>query len=171
MPSSRFLITSQTLGSAAASITLSSIPSGYTDLVLKISAQADGASNAFDNITLTFNGTGTTNHSSTRLTGNGATAASNRGTNQGIIMPNVMPQTGVPGSPWCNAEVYIPSYSVAQNKPLSTFGVSEGNQTTAWTAATAGLFSDTTAITSIVATGSTNFVSGSSFYLYGIKNS
>ena len=171
MPSSRFLISSQTLGSAAASVTFSSIPATYTDLVLKISAQADGASNAFDNITLTFNGTGTTNHSSTRLTGNGATAASNRGTNQGIIMPNVMPQTGVTGSPWCNAEVYIPSYGVSQNKPLSTFGVSEGNQTTAWIAVTAGLFSDTTAISSIVATGSTNFKSGSSFYLYGLRSS
>jgi hypothetical protein len=170
MPSTYTLITGETIGSSAASYTFTAIPSTFTDLVLRLSAQADGASNAFDNITITFNGTGTTNHSSTRLTGNGATAASNRGTNQGIIMPNVMPQTGVTGSPWCNAEIYIPSYTVSQNKPLSTFGISEGNQTTAWTAVTAGLFSDTTAISSIVLTGSTNFKSGSSFYLYGVKN-
>jgi hypothetical protein len=171
MPTTYQLISSNTLSSSTASITFSSIPATYTDLVINISAQADGASNAFDNITLTFNGTGTTNQSSTRLTGNGSTVASSRGTNQGIIMPNVMPQTGVTGSPWANVEVYIPSYTVAQNKPLSTFGASEGNDVTTWTAATAGLFSDTTTISSIVLTGSTNFKSGSSFYLYGIKSS
>jgi hypothetical protein len=165
------LISSNVLTASAASIEFASIPATYTDLLIKLTAQADGASNAFDNITVTFNGTGTTNHSSTRLNANGTTATSNRGSNQGIILPNIMPQTGVPGTPWANAEVYIPSYTVAQNKPLSTFGVSEGSQSTAWTAVTAGLFSDVTAISSIVLTGSTNFISGSSFYLYGISNS
>jgi hypothetical protein len=164
------LINSNVLSSSQASVTFSSIPATYTDLVLRISAQADSATNSFSNITITFNGTSTTNLGSTRLTGNGATVASNQGTNQGIIMPNVLPKTGVTGSPWCNAEVYIPSYTVAQNKPLSTYGVSEGNQTTAWIAATAGLFSDTTAISSIVLTGSTDFITGSSFYLYGISS-
>ena len=54
------LISSNVLTTAAASVTFSSIPATFTDLVLRMSAQADGASNAFDNITLTFNGTGTT---------------------------------------------------------------------------------------------------------------
>lgn len=164
-------IASATIASSTASYTFSAIPQIYTDLVLKINARADGAANAFDNITVTFNGTGTTNHSGTRMTGNGSTVGSNRGSDQGIIMPNVMAQAGVAGSPFNNAEIYIPNYSASRQKPLGTVGMSGGNQTTAWIAPTAGLFSNTTAITSIVLTGSTNFVSGSSFYLYGIKNS
>ena len=83
------LISSNVLTSSQASVTFSAIPATYTDLVLRISAQADGASNAFDNITLTFNGTGTTNHSSTRLTGNGSVEASNRGTNQGLSLIHI----------------------------------------------------------------------------------
>ena len=37
------LITSQTLASSAASVTFSSIPSTYTDLVLRVSARTDNA--------------------------------------------------------------------------------------------------------------------------------
>ena len=72
-----------------------------------------------------------------------------------------------------NDEIYIPSYAVAQNKIISVFNVLENNSTTNyWINADAGLLSNTAAITSITITASgSSFVSGSSFYLYGIKNS
>jgi hypothetical protein len=171
MPNTYTLIKSETLGSSAASYTFSAIPNTFTDLVVRVVAQSAGSGYDFDNITMTFNGTGTTNQGTIRLTGNGSTSGANVGTNQGIILVNVMPKTIVTGSPWSNVEVYIPSYGVSQSKPLSTFGVSVAKQTTAWISTSAGLFADNTVISSIVLTGSADFVSGSSFYLYGIKNS
>ena len=44
MPATYTLIASNTLSSAAASVTFSAIPATYTDLVLRYSARSDGAS-------------------------------------------------------------------------------------------------------------------------------
>lgn len=71
-------ISSQTLGSAAASITFSSIPSTYTDLVLVISPIV--ATND-QSIYAQVNSDTNTNYSITWLAGNGTTAASGRTTN------------------------------------------------------------------------------------------
>ena len=70
-------------------------------------------------------------------------------------------------------EIYLPSYTASQNKPFSGFGVAETNATNTRIGAVAGLYRSTTAISSVklsLLTGP-NFVAGSSFYLYGIKNS
>ena len=73
---------------------------------------------------------------------------------------------------FANFEIYIPSYTAIQNKPSSAFGVAENNATSPiFIQVSAGLRSVTDAITSISLVPSGNFVSGSSFYLYGIKNS
>jgi hypothetical protein len=59
-------------------------------------------------------------------------------------------------------------------KPIGIISNEEDNATEAYIAATAGLYRNTSAITSISidsVTTSINLVSGSSFYLYGIKNS
>jgi hypothetical protein len=72
------------------------------------------------------------------------------------------------------SEHYFINYAGSTNKIVSDFSVSEGNSSTyPGIAATAGLWRNTNAITSISFTpsGAVNgFVSGSSFYLYGIKN-
>jgi hypothetical protein len=75
-----------------------------------------------------------------------------------------------------SSEVYIPNYGVVQARQISSFGAPETNATSLDNrplAAAANLYTGTTAITSLVLTqqDATNFVSGSSFYLYGIKNS
>ena len=171
MPSTYTLIKGETIGSSAASYTFTAIPSTFTDLVVKASAQATGSGYDFDNITVTFNGSSATNQSNTRLVGNGSAASSNRGTNQGTLLPNVMPKGIVAGNPWCNIELYIPNYAGSTNKPSSAFGVGEANQTEAWMSTLAGLFSSTASVSSIVLTGTADFAAGSSFYLYGIKNS
>jgi citrate lyase synthetase len=71
-----------------------------------------------------------------------------------------------------NGEIYIPNYTVAQNRAISAFGVEENNATTAYTTASASLYRSTTAITSItlIYTGGNNHLAGSTFYLYGISN-
>ena len=78
--------------------------------------------------------------------------------------------TSATSNTFATAEIYIPSYRVSQHKQISMDSATENNATTAYRAVDAGLWRSTAAITSIELDGS-NFVSGSSFYLYGIKNS
>lgn len=167
MPSSRFLISSQTLTSSAASVTFSSIPATYTDLVIRWSIRMDAG---FNQVSVHPNNA-TTNLSITYLEGNGAAASSGSSTAD-LWVRGANPSTYT-ASTFSSAEVYIPSYTVSQNKPMFLFGLNENNATTALISATAGLWSSTTAITSLVLANPQggNFVSGSSFYLYGIKSS
>lgn len=71
-------IAEQTLGSAAASVTFSSISGAYTDLVIVV----NGAFSAAETIGVQFNTDTTSNYSSTILAGNGSSASSGRNTSQ-----------------------------------------------------------------------------------------
>jgi len=72
-----------------------------------------------------------------------------------------------------SGEVYIPNYTSSTQKPSYGFSAAEDSATPAYLTLTANLGTATTAISSItfLSINSNNFVSGSSFYLYGIKNS
>ena len=161
------IISSQTLASSATSVTFSAIPSTYTDLCLKASVRTDVTYQ--DTLAITFNSVGT-GYSFTRLLGTGSAVSSGRSATNQIDYVNNNGQTA---NTFGNAEIYIPSYGASQNKPISGFSVSENNATAADISAYASLWSNTAAITSIVLTSinGANFMAGSTFYLYGIKNS
>ena len=165
------LIASNTLSSSAASVTFSSIPSTYTDLVLKCSIRSNGAA-ATRLVNLTINNT-STNYSWTYIEGNGATASSTRqanGTNIYVGEGNASTSTS---NTFSSLEIYIPSYTATQNKPLGSFQTMEDNAASAYMEAVSGLWRNTAAITEVklAGPGADSFVSGSSFFLYGIKNS
>lgn len=167
------LISSNVLASSAASVTFSAIPSTYTDLVLRASVRGDSAT-VLEALLLNFNADTAGNYSQTTLLGSGSAASSTRQSN--VFSSNNLQQAdggSATASTFGNAEIYIPSYTVNQNKPIGSFGVGENNATAAYMGAVALLWRNTAAITSIAITpnSSANFVSGSSFYLYGIKNS
>ena len=166
------LISSNTLSSSAASVTFSSIPSTYTDLVLKLSTRTDLADTSV-NIYTTFNGDTATNYSGTRVANYAGGADSARNSNQTKFSLGPWSEgTNLTANTFANSELYIPSYTASQNKPVSVNDAVENNATSAYVIATANLWRNTAAITSItMAPYSGNFVSGSSFYLYGIKNS
>ena len=172
MASSRYLISSTTLSSSASSVTFSSIPSTYTDLILKISVKSDRAANS-QNTYLTLNGA-STNYSDRSIYGNGTSYGSGYnaigdltymylGSSNGANTTNV----------FTSIEIYIPSYTASQNKPVGVFTAQEINSTTGNEIdAIAGLYSSTTAISSLsISNGSWNWVSGSTFTLYGLKSS
>jgi hypothetical protein len=172
MPSSRRLIESQVLGTSAATVTFSSIPSGYRDLVLRVSGRTDRAA-AFDSLVLTINGTGGTAYSRTALRGNGASAVSFNAASGASFLTDLMGITAstATASTFGSFEIYIPSYTVSQNKPFSFSGAGEDNNSTpVYLGATAGLWSNTAAITqlSCAPNSGTIFAAGSSFYLYGL---
>lgn len=166
------LISGTTLSSTSASVIFSGIPSSYTDLVLRASIRSDSAGTTVHDFTYRINGLTTSIYSKTQLTGNGTAAQSYRQTTTRFGFENVLDGASATANTFGNIEIYFPSYQAAQNKPIGHFGVSENNATLAGINATAGLFSDTGAITQIECyTSGYNFASGCSFYLYGIKNS
>ena len=163
------LISSNVLSSSAASVTFSSIPATYTDLVLRITARGTRV-NTVAILYLRFNGDTGTNYSDTTVVGNGATASSTRSTSNTVLLVGVIPAANATSNTFGSAETYIPSYTVSQNKPVGSFAVQEDNITTAYAYGTAALWRNTAAITSIEALPSINdFAAGSSFYLYGIS--
>ena len=164
------LIASNTLSSSAASVTFSAIPNTYTDLILKISVRDTQTGTAL-NFRLDINSVSADN-SRTYILGDGASATSARNTANTFILGNSMvPAASATSNTFGNIEVYIPNYAGSTVKPVSIFGVSENNATTSYINATAGLHNRTAAISSLYIEANTNFVSGSSFFLYGIKNS
>lgn len=168
------LISSNTVsGSTTTSVSFSSIPSTYTDLVLSISGRTDSA-NVEDGVNLRFNSNSATNYSETFIYGNGSTASSSRDSNQtyGYVYYS-LDGADATASTFGNLEIYIPSYTVSQNKPISSFGVAESNATAVRMSAGAILWRNTATISSIQITplSGSNFSANSTFYLYGIKNS
>jgi hypothetical protein len=171
MPSTYTLISSNVLASSAASVTFSAIPSTYTDLVLRMSMRGSASADSRD-VQITLNAA-TTNYSFTALEGAGSAGAfTSRGTTETYLFAGYSSAALNTANTFASSEIYIPSYTASQNKPISSFTVKEDNTTTGAIEAVANLWRNTAAITSIAIQLSTgNFVSGSSFYLYGIKNS
>ena len=170
MASTYQLISSNVLSGTAASVTFSSIPSTYTDLVVRVSTRTDASPFASDRY---YFNSGTANGSQTFMYGSGSAAASSA---DGAVTYNYT-FISVPGSTYTSntfgsEEIYIPNYAGSTKKPSSAFGTTENNATASYISANANLFDLTSAITSITMYPSSgNYVSGSSFYLYGIKNS
>jgi hypothetical protein len=169
MPSTYTLISSNVLTSSAASVTFSAIPSTYTDLVLRTSMRGSATARS---IKVTFNANAS-NYSDTTIRGSGSAASSTRDTSATYVTAyDSISRSDFTANTFGSLEIYVPSYLSAVAKPFSSFGVNENNATDANIAATACLWNNTSAITSIeLAPIAGDFVSGSSFYLYGIKNS
>ena len=173
MPNTYTLIASNTLSSSAASVTFSAIPNTYTDLVVKFSVRATDAS---DWMIVIFNNITTTTYSETWLRGTGSSASSARQANTNYYGGNgndlLINLSGSTANTFTNGEIYIPTYTASQNKPVSFNLAVENNATAADMTALAGLWRNTAAISQIqFDTAGTAFASGSSFFLYGIKNS
>jgi len=166
------IISSQTLASNAASVTFSAIPSTYTDLVLKVSARSDSAANQ-DLLDIQFNGDTATNYSRVAIySGGDAGAGSQSNSNINRSINGYFDASTSTANTFGNQEIYIPSYVVSQSKPFSNFGVAETNSSISYMGVSASLWRNTAAITSILAKpeNGSNFLTGSSFYLYGISN-
>ena len=165
------LISSSTLSATAANVTFSAIPATYTDLVIRWSARTNDTSvSAYAWITVNTTATG---YSETALVGSGSAASSNNDSAQTSWYQVRANGNNSTANTFGSAEFYIPNYAGSTAKVMSGFAVTETNATAADMVATAFLNSSTTAISSIkldAATGSTLWMSGSSFYLYGISN-
>jgi hypothetical protein len=155
-------IASQT-ASASSSITFSSLPQGYTDLVIVIGSMTTDANGR--TVYLRFNGDSGTNYSIVRMNGDGTTASSDRTTSQDHIRPFY----GVVGSSTTTTTtgiLHLQSYSNSAVYKTTLSKTAAGGETNA----TVGLWRNISPITSMVfSLNAGTFSSGTTFTIYGIK--
>ena len=162
-------ISSTTLGSSQSTVTLSSIPNTYTDLMVLCSLRGDRQVNA-DPVEIVLNGV--SSGYSYRILATGGSVSSLSGSNDSrIYLDGLVPQAFFNSTNLFNTfQVYIPNYAGSTVKPLNTFGgwtsPNEPNINAISTAA--ALSTSTSAISSIRFQGN-GYIAGSSFHLYGIK--
>ena len=151
-------IATYTLGSATATVTFSSIPSTYTDLVLVASYSA--ATNSTGN-SFTFNNDTGTNYSNTTLFGNGTNPGSQIVTNQ----------TGIQGFYYSFSEITTGIINIMNYSNTTTYKscLVRSADANGYIIQRAGLWRSTAAINRLDITNSGgNFATGSTFTLYGI---
>jgi hypothetical protein len=158
MPTNTYVaLDTKTVGTAVSSVTFTSIPQGYTDLVLVF----NGFSASAGSSSLRFNGDSGSNYSYTNLKGNGSTATSARGSNNtlGYIgeIYNSQTVTIINIQNYSNATTYKTTISRSNNA---------GNATSAWVS----LWRSTAAITSLEFLSGDTLQVGSTFTIYGIKS-
>jgi hypothetical protein len=153
----------QELGSAQSSITFSSIPQTFTDLFLVLSARTNRSSQS-DWVRLKLNTTIPTTTDRT-LRGNGTSVVSESGFYETYIQGNQLT-----ANTFSSSQLYVPNYTSSNNKSWSWDSVTENNGTEALQQITAGLWSFTSAITSLelYLPNATNFLQYTSATLYGI---
>lgn len=159
-----FKIAEVTVASPQANIEFTSIPSGYTDLKVLVSGRSSTTTTGIDAI---FNGS-TSSYTNKRLYGTGGSVASDSAATSYISNTMIVDSSYTAGA-FGNGEIYIPNYTSSNFKSVSVDGVSENNATTALAMITAGLWSNTAAITSILLRpNSGNFATNTTATLYGI---
>lgn len=156
-------IATTTLSSAQSSVTFSSISGSYTDLVVIISAIKSGSNSS--GIGWQANGDTGSNYSVTSMYGFSGGAGSDRGSNATFA------SVGRVGTSQSTSILNFQDYSnTTTNKTCIARGNTLGGQDIA--IANVALWRNTAAITSLVFTlaDASNFNSGSTFTLYGIKS-
>jgi hypothetical protein len=149
-----------TVGSPTALIDFTSIPQSYTDLAVKISARTPAVTSQLD-VLIDMNAS--VNQTNWRIVqGDGSGAYS-------VTASNTLGTANM----FCNVEIYIPNYTSSNQKSYSSDSSMENNTTSSYNEFIAGLYTQTTAITSIrlSVTSGNNFSQYSTATLYGIKNS
>jgi len=139
------LIDSEVLASSASSVEFTSISQDFRDLVLVAEANTS--------VLLRLNSDSGANYSMVYMFGNGSVALSDAST--GLTEVNL----------GTNSIAQIFDFSASDKHKI----VLNRNSPSAFVEARAARWSDTSAVTSLLLTGSVSFTSGSSFYLYGIE--
>ena len=148
-----------TLTSNAASITFSSIPSGYTDLILVSRLQNANANAPY----IRLNGDTGTTYSQTYLEGNGSTVTSARGISQTYGYLNLNSDPG-------NNGFIIIDFLNYSNTNMSKIYLSKTSNSAGAVDFVTGAWRSTTAISTILLASSNggNYLAGSTATLYGI---
>lgn len=164
MPATYEPIATTTLGSAAASITFSSIASSWTDIRLILTSSA--ASGTIYPVLVINDDNAGSSYSQTNLRADGATASSNRSTNAGSGWD--FAYNGVTTTPSLLTADFM-SYAGSTFKTCLITNSNDRNGS-GYSDRYVGLWRSTSAITKIAVVAGANFAIGTTATLYGIKN-
>lgn len=162
MPSTYTAIATTTLGSTASTVTFSSIPSTYTDLVLVCNPITNVTTGQ---LTIRLNGDTGTNYSRLILWGNGSAAGSNAYANEAYAY------SGYYTTLWTHTTTNIFNINNYSSTTTNKVILGRSNNTSEAVINSANLWRSTAAINSIqigISVAGTYSV-GSTFTLYGIK--
>jgi hypothetical protein len=155
-------IATQTLGTAAATITFSSIPSTYTDLAITVTGLSVGATTVAAR--LRMNADSATNYSYTEFNGNGTTVSTSRASAQTVLDNVIVLHPTTQSITLINVMNYS---STATSKTL----LSRTNNNAWGTRLYIGLWRSTAAINTLEFSvqGTDTYAAGTTITLYGIK--
>lgn len=168
------LISNTTLGSAQTTVTISSIPATYTDLLLRVSARNNASGSSNDNVYCKINNDGGSNYTVGHIYGyvgsSGVNLQGGSGTTTSITIYET--DTSTLANTYAQAEIYFQGYTTAYSKQWINHAVAPSNRTgTGIISWYSGRWQSGSVISSLVLTpNSGQFIAGSSFILYGIKN-
>jgi hypothetical protein len=167
------LISSNVLTTTAASVTFTGIPStSYTDLLVRCSLRTSNA-NVNDYVQFQIGGITSNDYTDRYVYNrNGSAGSGSGGSTNGFYYAIAACGANATSNTFSSAEVYIPNAFGSTFKQVGSNWTVENNSSASYAiTATAQLLSNTASITSMTfITSAGNFVSGSSFYLYGISN-
>lgn len=162
------LISETVLGSSATSVTLSSIPSTYKDVIVELAFGLRFSADGTATVSYQFNSDTGSNYSMTEVSGNGTSAASTRNSSQTAITQVVNCSAGTADTVWQTQFVNLQSYantSINKTAIIRTNGIT-GNGAVR---AAAGLWRSSAAISSVVISqNATQFYPGTVVRLWGI---
>ena len=174
MASTYELIASQTLESAAASVTFDGIPQTFDDLVVLASIRSNYTGNAsYTDALMQFNDDAGSNYPWKYLGGTGTGTRTGGGTGTAVQL-GMATTMGAPATPntFTPVEVYVPNYAGSSYKSVQSIGAHEVNATNAYLYNFATVWNNTSAITKIVFSLNQGlYTANSSFYLYAFSNS
>lgn len=161
-------IATTTVGSGgSAEIDFQNIPDVYTDLLVKLSGQANNSASSSYSIRLKFNNNAA-NYSFRYIRGSGSAVISANTISTTYIYLGEIPSTFISNT-FGNLEIYIPNYTTSNAKSVSGDGVTEQNATNAWATITAGLWDNSSVINRVTLFSSENLAQYSTATLYGIR--
>lgn len=167
------LIQHQELSSTSSSITFTGIPSGWTDLIVKLSLRSESSGiYAFDDLGLRINGDSGNNYIARVLRSREASASTFGGSASNHILIFGATAAGATSSTFSSGEICIANYSSNTAKSVLHEGWTENNSTSMVQGGiVSGSWSGTAAVNSltIFSVNGWNFVAGSSATLYGIN--
>jgi hypothetical protein len=180
MPTFTQIGSAVSLTGSQSSFSFTSIPSTYTDLVLKLSVRSSiGGGTNWDPLLYRLNAS-TSGYSTRELEGTGSSATSSTlttatsaaaGGTWGRLHDYGITTSNQTASTFSSIDIYIPNYTGSTQKSLSMDSVYETNATSAYAEMVAGLWTGTSAITQIdFALKDGSFVQYTTAYLYGVSN-
>lgn len=159
-------IATTTLSSDTATVTFSSFPSTYTDLIIVQQARCTYADTSV-NTYYQYNSDTNSNYSVTRLQGNGSSAVSNRGSSQTVGYITYVPAANTTAGELSANIIHIMNYS---NSATYKTTLGRSSVPSVYAAQFLGTWRSTSAITSItLGCDAGSWKSGSTFTLYGVK--